>query len=176
MSRIAARSRYRHECPEWAVRPAWCADVSVVNGAGAVCVSTGGAHGGATADVLLALRYAAFCPFCGERLGEAEGPDGAAAVAVEPAAGESGPEESRSRTRAGEPEERRCAYCGEIFVRAPGSHQRYCCAECRERASRDRRPRLARNAKVDRYICRSREVFEENAAMRREIARRSRGA
>ena len=180
---MAAR---RHECADGTERPEWALAVAEEGGAGMVLVSAGSFDRQIAFDATLMLRPVARCPFCGERLGAAgeRRPEPARPRAEQkPAKGVPKPVQRVVRDTRDADDEKVCAVCGEPFVnRAPTA--RYCSPRCRAEGKR----RLARKnrgskgeefkpspKKVERYIPRSREQWEEDAEMWRQIRLRSCG-
>lgn len=176
----------RHECTDGTERPEWALAVAEEGGAGMVLVSAGSFDKQLAFDATLMLRPVARCPFCGERLGAAgeRRPEPARPRAEQkPAKGVPKPVRRVVRDTRDADDEKVCAVCGEPFVnRAPTA--RYCSPRCRAEGKR----RLARKnrgskgeefkpspKKAERYIPRSREQWEEDAEMWRQIRLRSCG-
>lgn len=196
----------RHECAGGTERPEWALAVLADDGAGAVLVSAGTFDSQLAFDATLMLRPVPRCPFCGESLvaeavpvkapapaePAANGPEGGAAP-EKPARGKFGPEGAQEKprrrlkrcpVRVHDPrdadEEKVCAVCGGPFVNRVAT-ARYCSPGCRAEAKRrNDRARKARKPspvkKVERYVPRSKEQWEEDAEMWREIRIRSRAA
>lgn len=177
----------RHECKGGAERPEWALAVIEDGGAGAVLVSAGCFDRQLAFDATLMLRPVARCPFCGERLGAAaEGAEPKRAGA-EPTAkaepkrvtGVPKPVRRVVRDPRDADDEKVCAVCGELFVNKVAT-ARYCSPKCRAEGKR-RSAQKGRDGakpavkKVERYIPRSKEQWEEDAEMWRQIRLRSCG-
>lgn len=181
----------RHECEGGIERPEWALAVVEEGGTGMVLVSAGSFDKQLAFDATMMLRPVPRCPFCGERLGAAErrepGPERPCAkpevAASKPARRAIKPVQRVVRDPRDADDEKVCAVCGELFVNKVAT-ARYCSPKCRAEGKR----RLARKSrgpegeefkpspkKVERYIPRSHEQWEEDAEMWRQIRLRSCG-